>query len=166
MAFNVVLIEPEIPQNTGNIIRLCANTGATLHLVKPLGFELSDSALRRASLDYSDLANVIIHNSFKDFLHTAKQSRIFATTSHSDIPYHQVAYQDGDSIIFGSESKGLPPDLIQELDPGNCISIPMMPANRSLNLSNAVAVIIFEMWRQMEFMGSKFPSADSPKYFS
>ena len=166
LAFNVVLIEPEIPQNTGNIIRLCANTGANLHLVGPLGFELSDTALRRASLDYSDLTNVVIHSSFKDFLTTADKSRIFATTTHASISYNQVTYQDGDWIMFGSESKGLPLHLIQELDATNCISIPMMPANRSLNLSNAVAVTIFEMWRQLEFKGSNLPHAGFQNYFS
>ena len=166
LAFNVVLIEPEIPQNTGNIIRLCANTGANLHLVGPLGFELSDTALRRASLDYSDLTNVVIHSSFKDFLTTADKSRIFATTTHASISYNQVTYQDGYWIIFGSESKGLPLHLIEELDVNNCISIPMMPANRSLNLSNAVAVTIFEMWRQLEFKGSILPNAGFQNYFS
>ena len=166
LAFNVILVEPEIPQNTGNIIRLCANVGATLHLVKPLGFELTDSALRRASLDYSDLTNVIIHDSLEEFLGTTSIDRIFATSSQANTSYHCVQYQDGDSIIFGSESVGLPSTLLDSLPTQNCISIPMMPANRSLNLSNAVAVTIYEMWRQLEFRGCRPFATKTAQNFS
>ena len=166
MPLHIVLFNPEIPQNTGNIIRLCANTGANLHLVEPLGFDLTDSALRRASLDYRDLTNVKVHNSLEDFLRTKSVDRIFATSSQSNTSYHCVQYQDGDSVIFGSESVGLPSTLLDRVPPQNCITIPMMPANRSLNLSNAVAIMIYEMWRQLEFQGCKPLATKAVPYFS
>ena len=166
MPFNVALIEPEIPQNTGNIIRLCANTGARLHLVEPLGFGLGEKQLRRASLDYSHIADVEIHDSVKSFLGSIDLDRVFITTTSGATTYDHIAYQDGDTVVFGSESQGLPDALVAELPVSNQISIPMMPSNRSLNLSNAVALVIYEMWRQQSFTGSENPKQNTPKYFS
>ncbi|MEE8046108.1 MAG: tRNA (cytidine(34)-2'-O)-methyltransferase [Dehalococcoidia bacterium] len=166
MPFNVALIAPEMPQNTGNIIRLCANTGSRLHLVEPLGFSLDEKQLRRASLDYRDLTDVVVHETFDSFMTSIDPTRAFATTTGGTTTYDQVEYQDGDTVIFGSESQGLPNKIIAEFHPDNRISIPMMPANRSLNLSNAVATVVYEMWRQQSFAGSETPTADSSKYFS
>ena len=167
MPFNVALVAPEIPQNTGNIIRLCANTGARLHLVEPLGFSLTEKPLRRAALDYSDLTDVVVHKSIKSLFGVIDLSRTFVTTTGGTTTYDQVEYQDGDTVIFGSESKGLPDEVIAGLPPPeNRISIPMMPANRSINLSNAVALVLYEMWRQQSFYGSSTPAPGSREYFS
>jgi tRNA (cytidine/uridine-2'-O-)-methyltransferase len=166
MPFNVVLVAPEIPQNTGNIIRLCANTGARLHLIEPLGFELSKKSLRRAYLDYRDLANVEVQASFELMFDSIDQERVFATTVDGATMYDQVEYRDGDTVVFGSESRGLSPDVIFKVPSKNHISIPMMPANRSINLSNAVALVVYEMWRQQSFAGAKTQHPDSRLYFS
>lgn len=166
MPFNVVLVAPEIPQNTGNIIRLCANTGALLHLVEPLGFDLSEKALRRAYLDYRDLANVVVHESFKSFAESTDMTRAFAATAGGVTTYDQVEYLDGDTVIFGSESKGLSDDVIAKFAPDSRIKIPMMTSNRSINLSNAVSLVVYEMWRQQSFAGSDVPTPDSKPYFS
>ena len=155
----IVLVEPEIPQNTGNIIRLCANIGARLHLVKPLGFRLEDPGLRRAALDYRDLAHVVIHESSNRFFDPTKIERVFIATTHSNILYTTPKYQQGDTIVFGRESEGLPPELTARVSASNRISIPMNEGNRSLNLSNAVAIIAYEMWRQLDFQ--KEPSNSS-----
>ena len=151
---NVVLITPEIPQNTGNIIRLCANIGARLHLVEPLGFRLDDKGLRRASLDYRDLTDVVCHPSIESFWESTDKHRIYGATPNGQVLYDAPRYRLGDTILFGPESSGLPRQIVEKLPPNNRVRIPMKPANRSLNISNAVAVIAFEMWRQMSFGGS------------
>jgi len=163
---NVVLVAPEIPQNTGNIIRLCANTGSRLHLVEPMGFSLTEKSLRRASLDYSDLAELVVHKSFEALLESIDATQMFVTTTGGTISYDKVDFQDGDTVVFGSESKGLPDEIISALPPSNRIRIPMMPANRSINLSNAVALVVYEMWRQNSFSGEEQPTPTSQEYFS
>ncbi|NND89614.1 MAG: tRNA (cytidine(34)-2'-O)-methyltransferase [Granulosicoccus sp.] len=153
----VVLFEPEIPPNTGNLIRLCSNTGCELHLIEPLGFSLEEKALRRAGLDYHDTARVQIHRTFDDCLahlhaHTPK-ARIFAVTTRGSLAYHQPDYRRGDILLFGPESRGLPPGLLS--DPRLCerLRIPMRPASRSLNLANAVALVTYEVLRQLDYPG-------------
>ena len=168
MPLNVALAEPEIPQNTGNIIRLCANSGSRLHLVEPLGFNLGERGLRRASLDYADLADVTVHQTFEGLLDSIDPTRIFAATLDGKIPYHEINYKEEDAVIFGSESRGLPDSITSKFKPEKCIRIPMMPSNRSINLSNAVALVVYEMWRQLLFVGDEFPLNTEPseKYFS
>ena len=153
--FHVVLVEPEIPPNTGNIIRLCANTGAQLHLVEPLGFPLDDAKMRRAGLDYHDYATMQVHPSWAAFLATAAPDpgRMFAMTTHGSAPFAGVAFQPGDVFVFGAETRGLSPALRESFPPGQRIRLPMRPENRSLNLSNAVAVVVYEAWRQNGFSG-------------
>lgn len=151
---NIVLVAPEIPHNTGNIIRLCANVGARLHLVKPIGFSLDNSNLQRAALDYTDLTNMIVHDSTEDFLDSASIDRVFAAVTNSSVRYTIPQYQLGDTIIFGSESVGLSHQVTSKIPDINRIQIPMMPSNRSINLSNAVAVVAYEMWRQIGFLGA------------
>jgi len=151
---DVVLYEPEIPPNTGNIIRLCANTGFGLHLIHPLGFELDDKRARRAGLDYHELARMKDYPSLQDYLNTHKPSRVFAITTKGQRPYHDVAFQPGDALLFGPETRGLPADLLESLPPSHCLRIPMQPNSRSLNLSNAVAVVVYEAWRQNKFGGA------------
>ena len=151
---NVVLITPEIPQNTGNVIRLCANAGARLHLVRPLGFRLDEGDLRRAALDYSDLADVVIHETTQTFFDTVFIERVFGTMVNGPTSYIDPEYRAGDTIVFGSESNGLSKDDISRILPANRLRIPMLPANRSLNLSNAVAIVVYEMWRQLKFSGA------------
>lgn len=151
--FHVILFEPEIPPNTGNIIRLCANTGARLHLVKPLGFELDDKHLRRAGLDYHEYAQLQVHDSLAQALTVIAPARLFAFSTRSQQRYDQVAYGDGDAFLFGPESRGLPQAVIDALPAGQRLRLPMRPDNRSLNLSNAVAVTMFEAWRQHDFTG-------------
>ena len=163
---NLVLIAPEIPQNTGNVIRLCANVGARLHLVKPLGFELENPGLRRASLDYSDLTDILVHESIDEFLQTISIDRVYAATTSGTIPYTAPQYNFGDTIVFGSESLGLPDSFVDTLKLENRVHIPMMPANRSLNLSNAAAIVVYEMWRQIHFHGSSDLQDRNPCYFS
>lgn len=150
---NVALYEPEIPPNTGNIIRLCANTGATLHLIHPLGFELEDKKLRRAGLDYSEWVNVNQHQNLPALRRALPHSRILACSTRGITNYSQVNYQTGDILLFGPETRGLPQVLLDELPEAQCLRIPMRPDNRSLNLSNSVAVILYEAWRQMGFEG-------------
>ena len=164
--FNVVLISPEIPQNTGNIIRLCANVGAYLHLVKPLGFKLDDPRLKRASLDYSDIANVVVHESSDQLFSSLLINRVFAATTNSIVPYTQPNYELGDTIILGRESLGLSDDIVENVLPENRVHIPMQPANRSLNLSNAAAIIVYEMWRQLHFDGALSSIDNNKSYFS
>lgn len=166
LPFNVVLVAPEIPQNTGNIIRLCANIGARLHLVEPIGFSLTEKSLRRASLDYSDLVDLVVHESFEALLRTLDETRTFVTTTGGTVSYHKIDYQDGDTIVFGSEGEGLQDEIISSLPPSNRIRIPMMPANRSINLSNAVALVTYEMWRQNSFSGEEQTIPASREYFS
>lgn len=149
--FHIVLHEPEIPPNTGNIIRLCANTGATLHLVRPLGFTLDKRSLRRAGLDYDDLATVSVHADLAAARAALAGSRWFAIETGGTRQYSDVEYRPGDALLFGSERSGLPPAVLATLPPAHHLSLPMRPGNRSLNLSNAVAVVAYEAWRQTGF---------------
>ena len=146
--FNIILYQPEIPPNTGNIIRLCANTGANLHLIKPMGFALEDKALKRAGLDYHEFADINIHENFEDCLQVLGKTRIFACSTKGTQNYADVTYENNDSFLFGPETRGLPKEI---LDKFTVIKIPMQPNCRSLNLSNSVAVIVYEAWRQKEF---------------
>jgi tRNA (cytidine/uridine-2'-O-)-methyltransferase len=152
--FNIILYQPEIPPNTGNIIRLCANTGAQLHLIRPLGFELDDKHLRRAGLDYHEYANMRVHDDLAACLQTLPDARLFAFTTKGAQAYHEVRYQAGDALLFGPESRGLPAEILESLRPEQRLRLPMLPNNRSLNLSNTVAVAVFEAWRQCGFAGS------------
>lgn len=153
--FNVVLVRPEIPPNTGNVIRLCANTGSTLHLIKPLGFSLEDKHMKRAGLDYHEYATVRVHESFEEFLKTEAPDpeRMFAMTTKGSQPFADVTFKPGDWFLFGSEGSGLPDDIRNRFPEKQRIRLPMMPNNRSLNLSNTVAVTVFEAWRQNNFAG-------------
>jgi tRNA (cytidine/uridine-2'-O-)-methyltransferase len=149
--FHIVLFEPEIPPNTGNIIRLCANTGSQLHLIHPLGFKLEDKQLRRAGLDYHEWATIKEHANFADFLKQQNPQRLFACSTKGETRYDQMRYQRGDYFLFGPETRGLPVDLLDTLAAECILRIPMVAGNRSLNLSNAAAVVVYEAWRQQEF---------------
>jgi tRNA (cytidine/uridine-2'-O-)-methyltransferase len=149
--FHVVLFEPEIPPNTGNTIRLCANTGATLHLVKPLGFRLDDKSLQRSGLDYHDLAEVKVHANLEACLSQLDGSRLFAVETGGKHCYSDVRYRVGDAFLFGPETRGLPPSALQQTGPDHTLFIPMRAQSRSINLSNAVALVVFEAWRQIGF---------------
>ncbi len=151
--FNVILYQPEIPPNTGNVIRLCANTGAQLHLIKPLGFDLDDTQLRRAGLDYHEYASVRVHDSLSACMQALPGSRLYAFTTKGAHPCHAADFCKGDALLFGPESRGLPPEILQEVVPERRLRLPMLPHSRSLNLSNAVAVAVFEAWRQCRFEG-------------
>lgn len=163
---NVVLVAPEIPQNTGNIIRLCANTGSRLHLVEPLGFALESPRLKRASLDYRDLTQVVVHKQIEGVFSECAINRTFAATTHGTIRFDTPTYQRGDTVLFGSESVGLPPAIIEALPPENILSIPMIASSRSLNLSNAVAIIVYEIWRQLGFNTTSESPPGKEGYFS
>jgi len=151
--FHIVLFEPEIPPNTGNIIRLCANTGSTLHLIHPLGFTLDDKRLRRAGLDYREWVGVQEHENLEAFISTCQPARLFACTTRATQYHSDASYEAGDALLFGPETRGLPQSLLDELPPEQLIRIPMLPENRSMNLSNAAAVILYEAWRQQGFAG-------------
>ncbi len=151
--FHIVLFEPEIPANTGNIIRLCANAGMQLHLIKPLGFDLDDKKLRRAGLDYHEWVAVKLHESFADFLTNAQPSRLFALTTKGKTAYDSIEFQAGDAFLFGPETRGLPVDILEKIGE-RCLYLPMQPDSRSLNLSNTVAIVLYEAWRQAEFLGA------------
>lgn len=153
--FNVVLVHPEIPPNTGNVIRLCANTGCTLHLVKPLGFSLDDKHMKRAGLDYHEYATIRIHESWETFLESEHPdvSRMYAMTTHGSHPFANSCFMPGDWFVFGSEGSGLPKGIRNSFPETQRIRLPMQPKNRSLNLSNAVAVTVFEAWRQNGYEG-------------
>ena len=151
--FHIALYEPEIPPNTGNIIRLCANTGATLHLIEPLGFAPDDSKLRRAGLDYHAWASIQRYENFENFLKRMPNKRLFAFSTHGQTFYTEANYQPDDILLFGPETRGLPKDLLASLSTHQVLRIPMRANNRSLNLSNAVAIIIYEAWRQQRFIG-------------
>lgn len=153
--FHIVLFEPEIPPNTGNIIRLCANSGTQLHLIHPLGFELDDKRLRRAGLDYHEFAGVKEYDNLQQFVDKVQPKRLFGLSTKAQRFYHEIAFQDGDALMFGPESRGLPDAIRQPLaDKGELLRIPMMPDSRSLNLSNSVALILYEAWRQQGFNGA------------
>ncbi|PWB40015.1 MAG: tRNA (uridine(34)/cytosine(34)/5-carboxymethylaminomethyluridine(34)-2'-O)-methyltransferase TrmL [Rhodocyclales bacterium] len=152
--FHVVLYEPEIPPNAGNAIRLTANTGTKLHLVKPLGFTLEDRQLARAGLDYHDLAQTSVHENWPECLKVLQDSRLFFVSTRGDTRFDVPVYRPGDAFVFGPESRGLPQDILEAAPPGRCIRLPMVAGNRSLNLSNAVAVMVFEAWRQNGYAGS------------
>ena len=152
--FHIVLVEPEIAPNTGNIIRLCANSGSKLHLIHPLGFVLSDRQVRRAGLDYHQLTSVYEYENLQHFHDQVRPKRVFACSTRGSHCYSNVCFQAGDSLLFGSETRGLPQELLERLPHSQRIRIPMMPGNRSLNLANAVAVVLFEAWRQHSFIGS------------
>jgi tRNA (cytidine/uridine-2'-O-)-methyltransferase len=149
--FHCILYQPEIPPNTGNIIRLCANTGVQLHLIHPLGFELADKKLKRAGLDYHEWAEIQEYESLAVCLEKLQPSRLFACSTRGQRNYAAPHYQIGDAFLFGPETRGLPQTLLNELPPEQVIRIPMQKGNRSLNLSNAVAIIIYEAWRQLDF---------------
>ncbi|HKP01106.1 MAG TPA: tRNA (uridine(34)/cytosine(34)/5-carboxymethylaminomethyluridine(34)-2'-O)-methyltransferase TrmL [Nitrospiraceae bacterium] len=149
--FDVILYEPEIPPNTGNIIRLCANTGARLHLVKPLGFSLEDKQLLRAGLDYHEFATITVHESWADCLAAFNDHRLYAVSTKGTQRYDLVEYAKGDTFVFGPESRGLPTQILRSVSEQHCIRVPMVPGNRSLNLSNAVSVVLYEAWRQIGF---------------
>ncbi len=150
---NIVLYQPEIPPNTGNIMRLCANTGCALHLIEPLGFDLEDKKLRRAGLDYRDFAQVKLHPSLNALQEALGNPRTFAISTRGAQHYHQVNYQKGDAIVFGRETRGLPQQLLDELGEQHTLRIPMQNASRSLNLSNAAALVVYEGLRQLGFPG-------------
>ncbi|MEQ9451405.1 MAG: tRNA (uridine(34)/cytosine(34)/5-carboxymethylaminomethyluridine(34)-2'-O)-methyltransferase TrmL [Pseudomonadales bacterium] len=151
--FQIVLYEPEIPPNTGNIIRLCANTGALLHLIEPLGFAWDNSRLKRAGLDYHDLTHVHRHANLQSYLQAVRPRRLFGFTTKATHAYTDVAYQPGDALMFGPETRGLPPEVLASLPAEQRLRIPMQAASRSLNLANAVAVALYEGWRQLDFRG-------------
>ncbi len=150
--FDIILYQPEIPPNTGNVIRLCANTGARLHLIKPLGFTLEDAQLRRAGLDYHEYAQLRVHDSMDDAIREISPARLFALSTRNATRYDQVAFSPGDAFVFGPETRGLPEDMLATIPDAHRLRLPMRPGNRSLNLSNAVAVVVFEAWRQQDFV--------------
>lgn len=149
--FSVILFEPEIPPNTGNIIRLCANTGATLHLIEPLGFELDDARLKRAGLDYREFADVQVHPDLDECLNAVGAARVFALSTRGKILYDVPDYAAGDAFLFGPETRGLPEDVLNALPADQRLRLPMRGGSRSLNLSNSAAVVIYEAWRQLKF---------------
>lgn len=153
--FNVVLVEPEIPPNTGNVIRLCANTGARLHLVEPLGFPLDDAKMRRAGLDYHEYAQMRVHKSWDALVEQEAPdlSRMFAFTTRGSGRFHDSSFLPGDWFVFGAETRGLPGALLERFPAEQRVRLPMRPGNRSMNLSNTVAIVVFEAWRQMGFEG-------------
>ena len=151
--FHIVLFEPEIPPNTGNIIRLIANAGAYLHLIHPLGFDLNDKQLKRAGMDYRELSRVVEHESFENFIKTHTTNELFAASTKGTKRYTNVEFNEGDTIVFGPESRGLPEDILNYIGKNNILRIPMQNNSRSLNLSNAVGVILYEALRQINFGG-------------
>lgn len=149
--FHIVLYQPEIPPNTGNIIRLCANTGMQLHLIKPLGFELDDKRMRRAGLDYHEFASVKVYESLQDFINMVKPEHIYACSTRGIRTYSEVDFVAGDALLFGPETRGLPASVLEQLGPDKVLRLPMKADSRSLNLSNAVAIFAYEAWRQNGF---------------
>lgn len=151
--FNVVLYEPEIPPNTGNIIRLCANAGCNLHLIEPLGFTMNEKALRRAGLDYDEFTRVIIHPSYAAFLEKQQPERLFALTTKGSTTHSSVQFQAGDYLLFGPETRGLPEDVRLGIPYQHWLRLPMLPTSRSLNLANTVSIMVYEAWRQLGYEG-------------
>ena len=153
--FEIVIFEPEIPPNTGNIIRLAANSGCRLHLVKPLGFELGDAQLRRAGLDYHEYATIKVHDNWAALLLALAGVRLWAFTTRATRPYHEARFEPGDALVFGPESRGLPVEILDEFPEDRKLRLAMRPESRSLNLSNTVAIAVYEAWRQNGFQGTK-----------
>ena len=153
--FHIVLFEPEIPPNTGNIIRLCANTGCHLHLIEPLGFDMEEKALRRAGLDYSEWASVKIHKDYEAFVDCEQPQRLFALTTKGKTRHSDVAFSAGDYLMFGPETRGLPEDVRLTIPEKDWLRLPMLSHSRSMNLSNAVAVMVYEAWRQLGYEGGQ-----------
>lgn len=150
--FHVILYQPEIPPNTGNVIRMCANTGARLHLIAPLGFDIDEKAVRRAGMDYAELADVQVWRSLAECMEAIGRPRWFAVSTRGTIQYDSVQFAAGDAFVFGPETRGLPQAVLEECPPPRRLRIPMRPGNRSLNLSNAAAVVVYEAWRQRGFL--------------
>ena len=153
--FSVILYEPEIPPNTGNVIRMCANSGSALHLVEPLGFDLDEKKLRRAGLDYREFVNVRTHASLDACLEALGQPRVFALSTRNATRYDQVRFAPGDALLFGPETRGLPLAVLDALPAAQRLRLPMRAGNRSLNLSNAAAIVVYEAWRQLDFEGGR-----------
>lgn len=153
--FKIVLYQPEIAPNTGNIIRLCANTGAELHLIEPLGFAMDDKRLRRAGLDYSEYSRVVRHRDWQAFIASEQPQRVLALSTKGSRHHADMRFADGDAIVFGPETRGLPAEFLAEVGPEHTLRIPMRPQSRSMNLSNAVAVVTYEAWRQLGFGGAQ-----------
>ncbi len=151
---HVILFHPEIPPNTGNVIRLCANTGAALHLIRPLGFELDDARLRRAGLDYHEYASVAVHDDLASCLDAIGTPRVFAFTTRGRVAHVDARFADGDALLFGCETAGLPGEVLETVPAEQRLRLPMCPDSRSLNLSNTVAVAVYEAWRQLGFPGA------------
>jgi tRNA (cytidine/uridine-2'-O-)-methyltransferase len=152
--FHIVLYEPEIPPNTGNIIRLCANTGCQLHLIEPLGFDLDDAKLKRAGLDYHEFAAVKTYAALADFLHKVQPARVFGLSTHGKRSFYECEFKAMDAFLFGPETRGLPVAVREDLGSDRLLRIPLLPDNRSLNLSNTAAIVVYEAWRQNGFAGS------------
>ena len=150
--FHIALFEPEIPPNTGNIIRLCANTGCQLHLIHPLGFKIDEKSLRRAGLDYHQHASIKEHKNFKTFIETVKPKRLFAVETCGKKSYHEVDFQIGDAFLFGPETRGLSKETLEQIQQENILHIPMLDNIRSINLSNSVSIVVYEAWRQCHFL--------------
>jgi len=151
--FSVILYEPEIPPNTGNIIRLCANTGTRLHLIEPLGFDLEEKKLRRAGLDYREFVSIQTHDSLNACLEALEEPRVFALSTKNSTRYDEASFREGDALLFGPETRGLPMDVLDGLPAEQRLRLPMQEGNRSLNLSNSAAVVVYEAWRQLGFPG-------------
>lgn len=152
---HIVLFQPEIPPNTGNIIRLCANTGFQLHLIKPLGFDLEDKKLRRAGLDYKEWADMQLHDSLEAFMNSAEPKKLYACSTKGQKNHTEAQFKKGDALLFGPETRGLPSDILASLAQDQILRLPMRAESRSLNLSNSVAIFIYEAWRQLDFAGGK-----------
>jgi tRNA (cytidine/uridine-2'-O-)-methyltransferase len=159
--FHIVLYQPEIPPNTGNIIRLCANSGAQLHVIHPCGFELDDKRLRRAGLDYHEFASIKEYDDLDSFITAVKPPRLIACSTKGSRNHTQIEYQTNDALLFGPESRGLPAELLATLPAEQILRIPMLPDSRSLNLSNAVSIFLYEAWRQQGFEGTTSPATSS-----
>ncbi len=151
---NILVVAPEIPPNTGNIIRLCSNSGCNLHLIKPIGFNFDNKSLKRARLDYDLNCNISIYDTYEEYVEKNNPINIYATSTSSNNMYNDIKYNLGDTVVFGSESKGLSSEILTQIPSANILKIPMIPQNRSINLSNAVSIVVYEAWRQLEFIGS------------
>ena len=160
--FNLILFEPEIPPNTGNIIRLCANSGAKLHLIEPLGFSLDEKKLRRAGLDYSEFAEIKVYSSLADCYESLDSPRLFAFSTKGAVSHDAPNFKKNDAFLFGPETRGLSKDILNSSMVKDTLKIPMRPGNRSLNLSNAAAIVIYEAWRQIDYLGSKIIQPGDP----